>query len=567
MKLKFWKKKYVERDIEPDEIFMDTRNIPNFDVQQFEGRMEQSIPKRAIFFIGIFFLIIFLVFFYRLFVLQVNKGHEYFSRSQRNSINGRILFADRGIIYDRNGVELAWNEEKEEEGEFGKRAYIHDDGFGLLLGYVDGPKKDKFGFWWQETFIGKAGLEKQYNELLNGENGSKLTERTALGEIASENIVNEPVHGENLVVSIDSRLQGVLYDEIADLSGRIGYEGGAGVVMDIYTGEILAATSFPEYKSQVMSDGTDAATITDYLTNPRKPFLNRVLSGLYSPGSIVKPFVAIGALNEHIITKNTTVLSIGYIEIPNPYNPDQSTRFRDWREGGHGNVNVVRAIGDSVNTFFYAIGGGYKGQPGLGISKIEEYMNVFGVGQKTGVDMEGEVGGTIPSPEWKKRVFKGDAWRLGDTYNTSIGQYGFQVTPIQMVRSIAAIASDGVMITPSFSQESVSEPRRVSVDFSPEDYQTVREGMRDVVLEGTGQLMKVPYVNVAAKTGTAQTGLGNKFINSWAVGFFPYEEPRYAFAVLMDRGPSKSDLSASFVVRTFLDWMHTSAPEYFDPNN
>lgn len=558
----FKRKRLIQKDIEPDEIFMDSQNIPNFDVQQFEGRIETSISRKSIVYIALFFLLIIFIFIFKLNSLQIKRGENYSKISQRNSLNGQIIFADRGIVYDRNGVELAWNEEKSEEDDFGKRTYIKSGGFGVLLGYVDVPKKDKFGFWWQEKFIGKDGLEKYYDDYLNGENGSKFIEKNALGQIESENIVNEPVHGSNLNTSIDSRLQTKIYDSIVDLSSRIGYEGGAGVIMDIYTGEIIVSTSYPEYDPQVMSDGDNQELIKEYLVSSQKPFLNRSISGLYSPGSIVKPFVAIGALNENIITKDTRILSTGEVEIPNPYNPELSTIFRDWREGGHGYVNVVRAIGDSVNTFFYAIGGGLKNQTGLGITKIEEYMKVFGVGEKTGVDIGGEISGVVPNPDWKKRVFKGDVWRLGDTYNTSIGQYGFQVTPIQMVRSIAVIANEGVMITPSFSLESVSEPKKISKDILPEDYQTIKEGMRNVVEEGTGQLMNVSYVDVAAKTGTAQTGVGNKFVNSWSVGFFPYENPRYAFVVLMEKGPKKNDLSSSFVMRQAFDYMRDNTPEY-----
>ena len=245
--MRFLKRKKINRDIEPDEIFMDSHNMPDFDVQQFEGRIETSISKSSLFWVGVFFFFIMTVFFIKLSSLQVKKGEAYYKISEKNSLNSEIIFADRGIIYDRNGVELAWNEAKEEDGEFGKRAYIKEGGFGVLLGYVDVPKKDKFGFWWQEKFIGKDGLEKFHDVSLNGENGSKFIEKNALGKIESENIVNNPIHGSNLDVSIDSRLQSAMYNAIVDLSSRIGYEGGAGVIVDINTGEILVSTSYPEY--------------------------------------------------------------------------------------------------------------------------------------------------------------------------------------------------------------------------------------------------------------------------------------------------------------------------------
>jgi len=558
----FFRKKRKNKEINLDEILLDSQNIPRFDTQQFEGKLEQSISKKSLIFLGGFFSIIIMIFMYKLNVLQIKKGSAYYGISERNSVNGSIIFAERGVIYDRNGIELAWNSERGEDDEFGKRVYINKDGFGVLIGYVDSPKKDKYGFWWQENFIGVDGLEKNYNSILSGENGSKIIQKTATGKIESENIINEPKHGQNVSISIDSRLQTVMYDAIVDLSERIGYEGGAGIIIDIHTGEILVSVSYPEYNPEIMSSRTNQDVIRGYLLDPRRPFLNRVISGLYSPGSIVKPFIAIGALNEKIITPNTKILSTGFIEIPNPWNPDQPAIFRDWREKGHGNVDVVRAIGDSVNTFFYAIGGGYKNQPGIGISKIHEYMKIFGIGEKTGVDLSGEVSGTVPNPDWKKKIFKGEAWRLGDTYNTSIGQYGFQVTPIQMVRSTSIIANNGIYVTPSFSLESVSKISQVEKNIPKDYYDLVKDGMRNVVEGGTAQLLNVSYVKVAAKTGTAQTGQGNRFVNSWSVGFFPYENPKYAFTIIMEKGPAKNDLSSSFVMRTFLDWLRDNAPEY-----
>lgn len=559
----FFKKKIKnKKDINPDEIFLDSANRADFNIQQFEGRIERPISKKIFHLIALFFTLILFIFAYRLQVLQIKKGEAYFNISQRNSIYSKVIFADRGIIYDRNGQELAWNELQEEENEFSKRSYASDEGFGVLLGYVDEPKKDKFGFWWQEEFVGMSGVEKKFNNILNGENGSKFIERTARGQVFSENIVNEPLHGGQIFLSIDKDLQHATFNSIRDLSERIGYEGGAGIIMDIDTGEILTLTSYPEYDPNIMSSGKDRQKINEYLNSDKKPFLNRAISGLYSPGSTVKLFVALGALHEGIITKNTKILSTGSVEIPNPYNPEMSTTFRDWREEGHGNVDIVRAIGDSVNTFFYAIGGGLRNQKGLGITKIEEYIKIFGVGEKTEFDLLGEVAGVIPNPEWKRRVFNGDAWRLGDTYNTSIGQYGFQVTPIQMVRSVAAIANEGELVRPTILKDGEIQKEKVMVDFSKEHYQLIKDGMRDVVVAGTGQLLNVSYVSVASKTGTAQTGAGNRFINSWTMGFFPYENPKYAFVILMEKGPAKSDLSASFSMRQILDWMRENRPEY-----
>lgn len=561
-----WKKrrKMNKIGIDFDEILMDSKNIHSFDTQQFEGRIEKTISKSSIWSIGFVFVLIFLIFTGRLHALQIKKGEEYLQLSERNSLDSQLIFADRGVIFDRNNIELSWNVRTPEMGEFdfSHRAYTREPGSSVLLGYVKYPQKDKKGFYWQTEFTGMDGMEKEYNATLNGKNGSKIIEIDALGDTTSENMLNNPEHGQNLILTIDQRLQTAMYDSIRTLSEDIGYEGGSGAIMDLETGELIVATSYPEYDPSVLSDGSDSGLINSYFQDTRKPFLNRFVSGLYSPGSIVKPFIAIGALNEGIITPNTTVLSTGEIKVPNPYDPDLSTSFRDWQEGGHGTTDVRKALAESVNTFFYAIGGGYKNQKGLGITKIEEYIRLFDIGNKTNIDIGGEVAGTVPSPEWKKRIFKGDAWRLGDTYHTAIGQYGFQVTPVQMLRAISAIVNDGTLVTPHVVMATEPYEKHIEKSLSSENYQVIREGLRSVITEGTGQILNVSYVDLAGKTGTAQTGVGNKYVNSWTIGFFPYESPKYAYVVLMEKGPKEGDRSASFAFRTFLDWTRNNVPEF-----
>lgn len=563
------KRKLNRIGIDFDEIIMDSKNIHDFDVQQFEGRIETTITKNTIWVVGGAFVLALLVCAGRLHALQIKKGDEYRALAERNSLDSHVIFADRGVIFDRNGSELAWNERTPEMGEFdfSHRAYTDQPGTAVLLGYVKYPQKDKKGFYWQTQFAGMDGIEKSLDDRLTGENGSKIVEVSALGETASENILNAPEHGENITLTIDSRLQAAMYDSIRQLSEDIGYKGGAGAIMDLATGELVVATSFPEYSPEAITDGSDAALITSYFNDERKPFLNRLVSGLYSPGSIVKPFIALGALNEGLITPSTTILSTGKIEVPSPYDPEVVATFRDWKEGGHGVTDVRKALAESVNTFFYAIGGGYKGQKGLGVTKIEEYIRLFDIGNRTNTDMLGEIAGTVPSPEWKKRVFRGDAWRLGDTYNTSIGQYGFQVTPLMMLQAISGIATDGTLVSPHVVMDTPVRKKKIEKDLPAEDYAVIREGLRRVITDGTGQILNVPYAHLAGKTGTAQTGAGNKFINSWTVGFFPYEEPKYAYVLLMEKGPKEGDRSASFALRTFLDWVQLNAPEYFTGTN
>ncbi len=548
--------------VEPDEIFLDSKNLQNFDRQQFEGRIEKPISKKAIIFVGIFFLLFLGAFGTRLGYLQIQKGQAYLDRSQNNTLEKQIIFSDRGIIYDRNKVELAWNK-KAPDLPTTIRTYL-SPGFSHLLGYVSYPMQDKSGNFWQSEFIGKDGLEKQYNQQLKGTNGSKIVEIDARKVIHSENIVNAPVRGADLVTTIDSRIQKELYTLIKNLSTSNSFSGGAGVMMDINNGEVLTSVSFPEYDSEILSLGKDSKKIQGYLSDKRKVFLDRTISGLYTPGSIVKPFFAIGALTEGVIDPYKKILSTGSISIPNPYFPNQKTVFKDWRAQGW--VDMRQALAVSSDVYFYEIGGGYQDQKGLGIVNIEKYAELFGIGEKTGVDLPDEKGGVIPSPEWKIKNFNGEAWRVGDTYHTVIGQYGFQVTPLEMTRAVSAIANYGTLVTPHYILEDKTKESMTSkIDLKKENFDVVHEGMRQSVLTGTSVAINVPYVEVASKTGTAQVGLSKSKVNSWIIGFFPYENPKYAFTIMMESGPSSGSVGASSIMRQLLDWMSINTPQYFKP--
>jgi penicillin-binding protein 2 len=547
--------------VEPDEIFLDSKNLENFDRQQFEGRIEKTIPKKTIFTLGIMFLFFAGIFGTRLVYLQIGKGEAYFDRSQNNVLEKVIIFADRGIIYDRNKTELAWNK-KSDDGAVPTRAYI-SPGFSHLLGYVSYPTKDKSGHYWQGEFIGKDGLEKQYNRVLLGVNGAKIIETDARGKTYSENIVNAPKQGTDLVTSIDAGIQKELFTLIKNHAENNTFSGGAGVIMDLRNGEVITSTSFPEYNSEVLSLGVDKAAIEGYLSDKRKAFLERDISGLYTPGSIVKPFFALAALSEGIIDPYKEILSTGSISIPNPYFPDQKSVFKDWRVNGW--TNMMEALAVSSDVYFYEIGGGFEGQKGLGIAKLEEYAKLFGLNEKTGIDRPDEKSGNIPSPEWKLRNFDGDPWRLGDTYHTAIGQYGFQVTPLEMVRAVAAIGNNGRLLTPHLVlNDTEKEKLFKDIGLKPEYFDFVRKGMRDAVTYGTALSLNVPYVEAAAKTGTAQVGLSKNKVNSWVMGFFPYKNPKYAFTIMMEGGPATGTVGASSIMRLLLDWMSTNTPKYFN---
>ena len=196
---------------------------------------------------------------------------------------------------------------------------------------------------------------------------------------------------------------------------------------------------------------------------------------------------------------------------------------------------------------------------------MEKYFRLFGFGTETGIDLPGEESGTIPTPSWKEETFN-DAWRLGDTYNTAIGQYGFEVTPIQAVRAVSAIASDGTLVVPHVVRsEETAESGAVNILIPREYFDVVREGMREAVLRGTAQGLYTPAVSVAAKTGTAELGISKRRVNSWVIGFFPYKEPRFAFALVMESGPRENLVGATFVMREMIQWMAENTPEYLAP--
>jgi penicillin-binding protein 2 len=563
-KRRFNKRKKSVEEIYPDEIFLDSENLPDFDVHQFEGRIEKPISLTTIVSLSIVFLLFLVVIVGRAWLLQGEDGAVYAAKSEANRLRETVLFAERGAIYDRSGEKLAWNKLSEgADDSFSIRVYTKDPGFSHVLGYVKYPAKDKYGVYYRTDFQAVDGVEKYFDSTLSGTHGIKITETDALGVTQSESTVRQSANGENLTLSIDARLQKKLFEAIQSLARRVGFTGGGGVLMDVHTGEILALTSFPEYDSAVMAAGTDAKKISGYFEDTKKPFLDRVTQGLYTPGSIVKPYVALGALEEKIITPEKEILSTGSISVQNPYDPEKKTLFNDWK--AHGLVDMQHAIAVSSNVYFYEIGGGYGDQVGLGINRIVKYLSLFNLGSSPEAGFFAGPDGTIPSPEWKDRVFPGDPWRIGDTYYTAIGQYGFQVTPLQMLRAVSALANGGILIHPtilSIASSSVPMPPGESLPISESNLKIVRGGMRLGAQIGSASGLNLPYVEVAAKTGTAELGVSKQFVNSWVTGFFPYDNPRYAFTVIMERGPRANVYGATYVMRELLDWMHQSTPEY-----
>lgn len=555
--MSWYSKRRRDPEIAPDEIFLDAANTAGFDRGRFEGRIERPLARSTYTFLGGTLGLLFLVLLAQAWNLEVRQGSEFALKSERNSLESTTLFAERGIITDRNGVPLVTNVAG--SSTFARRVY-KTPGFSSLLGYVSYPKKDSSGNYYDTEMKGVAGVENSFNSLLSGQNGTLLVEQDVFGKLISQGTVVRPQNGASLTLSIDSRAQSAFYSAISGLAEKASYVGGAGVLMSVETGEIYALVSYPEYDSNVLSDGAPSSVIAGYATNPRRVYLNRPVQGLYTPGSVVKPLEAAGALADGTVTADYTVNATGSLSLPNPYNPSKPTIFPDWRVFGM--TDLRKAIAWSSDVYFYIVGGGYQGKEGLGIDRLKYWYDTFGLTSLTGIELPGENSGFVPTPSWKERVF-GESWNVGNTYHTAIGQYAMQVTLLEMARATAAVANGGKLLNTTL----VANPTPVytSLPIPAVDFRIVREGMREGVTYGTSHgLADLSFVTLAGKTGTAQTGVRNEFHNTWAVGFWPYERPKYVYVVMMERGPSTNLLGGIYAMHQILSELHKTAPEYFE---
>jgi len=558
--MKFFKKKKHTVEISPDEIFLDAKNISKFNQDNFDGRIETPVSSKAVIAVGIIASIFISIGLVKAFSLQVVQGDSFVKKSENNRIISTPLFGARGILYDRNGVALIRNVGTTTHTEIAKREYATFEGMAPLLGFVSYPKKDKSGRYWQTEYVGLDGLEKKYNDALSGINGKRIVQVDALGETTDIHITEESQDGTNLTLTVDAELQDATYKIIQNAMNEGGFKGGAVVVIDVDTGELIALVSAPSFPLYALNTPDGTKKLAEAQIDESKPFLNRAISGLYSPGSTVKPFMALAALQEDIISPNKQIESRGSITIKNPYGgPD--TVFRDWK--AHGYTDMREAIAVSSDVYFYSIGGGFGDQKGLGISKIDKYLKIFGFAERTGIDLPGESKGVIPTPEWKLKTFD-EEWRLGNTYHTSIGQYGSQVTPIQLARSVASIANGGRLVVPHLVQTITPRVDGVETKYtvSKEDLQIIREGMRQTVLSGSSPVLQQAGFPVAAKSGTAEIGIRKGRVNSWMSGYFPYQNPKYAFVVVLENGPVDTTYGAGKTSRDILKWIAENRPSY-----
>jgi penicillin-binding protein 2 len=448
------------------------------------------------------------------------------------------------------------------------RDYPYGDKMSHLLGYIGRindeeasqlEESDQTANYRGSDYIGKTGLEQSYEHDLHGTTGIEQVEVDAGGRAVRMVSSTAPVSGNTLILSIDAKLE-----EIAENS--FGNYRGALVAIDPNNGEVLAFVSKPGYDPNPFIDGIDTQSWDELNNSPDVPLNNRALRGQYPPGSTIKPFMALAGLNYHIRKPEQTINDPGVY-----YLPGSSRQYRDWKAGGHGTVNMFKAIQMSCDTYFYGLANE------MGIDNIYNFLSRFGFGQKTGIDMEGEASGLLPSQEWKMKRYQ-QIWYPGDTISVGIGQGYVLVTPLQLAFATATLANNGVAYQPHLVKEVqspnsdenrfiASQPLR-DLNINPKDLDLVRRAMVAVTQPGGTAVyasLGAPY-KIAGKTGTAQVVAmkqGEKYDakkvderlrdHAWFIAYAPADKPKIALAVLVENGGHGGGTAAP-IARKVLDY-------------
>ena len=420
-------------------------------------------------------------------------------------------------------------------------------------------KADALSNYKGSDHIGKSGLEQYYERNLHGITGFQQVEIDADGHAVRVLSSTPPIHGDNLILSIDSNLQRIAEEAFGERRGAL-------VAINPQNGEVLAFVSQPGFDPNLFVDGIDSESWKALNESLDRPLINRPLRGIYPPGSTFKPFVALAGLEAGKREPPFTISDPGYFSLPG-----HSHRYRDWKPGGHGQVDVRRAIAVSCDTFFYGLA------VELGIDNLASFVSHFGFGKRTGIDIKGEAEGLMPTPEWKWRRWK-QRWYPGETVIAGIGQGYTLVTPLQLAHATATLANNGIAIRPHLVasiQETASGINRPipiatmdQIPLKPENIELVKQGMMDVTVPG-GTAASIgagsPYA-IAAKTGTAQV-IGIKQNEKWDeskvaerlrdhalfIAFAPAEDPKIAVAVIVENG-SHGGSAAGPVARKVMDY-------------
>tara|TARA_B110000977_G_scaffold11392_1_gene14741 strand:+ start:5926 stop:7779 length:1854 start_codon:yes stop_codon:yes gene_type:complete len=450
------------------------------------------------------------------------------------------------------------------------RVYPYGASSAHLIGYVSSMnQKEKSNYdkknYNGTNFVGKTGIEKQYEKLLHGESGVKQIERNVAGRIVDTRIISPSIAGQDIYLNIDIDFQLKAESLLGDSRGVI-------ALINVKDGSILSLVSTPSFNPNWFVNGITVERYNDLSSNEDLPLFDRSIKGLYPPGSTIKPMIALAGLELNNITIKHSTFCPGYYKLNN-----YSRKFNDWKRSGHGKVNVIEAIAQSCDVFFYDLAFN------MGIDQIHDSLSYFQFGKQTGIDLPGELSGILPSREWKK-INKDEPWYRGETLITGIGQGFMTASPLQLALATAAIANKGQLLTPQVMMHSQSkngdlfEEQNLKAKQIPikdiSNWELIIEAMKQTVYGkfGTAKRLnnKLQY-SLAGKTGTAQVfGLDpeEEYIaenieeklrdHALFTGFAPIEDPQVAIAIIVENAGSGSSKAAP-LARELLD-------EYFIKN-
>ncbi len=452
-----------------------------------------------------------------------------------------------------------------------RRNYLSGELTAHILGYVGRISAEEYAALRDEGYIfndqlGKTGIELVYEDILRGKPGKKLAEVDASGrqQDVLDSRASQP--GQNVVLTIDLELQRKTADILRQFIGTS--DNAAAVVMDVHTGEILAMVSLPTYDNNLFSETLSQEELDALLNEPGKPLVNHAIAEMYAPGSSFKPITGLAALQEGVATPSTTIVSHGYITVPNQYDPSVVYVFHDW--AALGPLDFYGGISMSSDVYFYYLAGGKQdeGFQGLGEERLARYARSFGLGEPTGVHLPGESAGLVPDARWKERTVS-EMWYVGDTYNFGIGQGYLAVTPLQLLDAVVAIANDGELLRPRLVREildshgnvvtTLEKAVRQRLPVNQEHLAVMRQAMLQSVTTGVARSARVAGLAVAGKTGSAEFGPpradGSHDTHGWFVGFAPYENPEIAVVVFVQQGSGFTN-AAPAAARIFDYYFH-----------
>lgn len=558
--------------------------LPNFDASfgiRFSKNPWLILPFSSV------CLILFFIIFLRLFHLQIVEGRINRELADGNRIQIKVIHAQRGVIFDRNGKILASNSPAFRLlGNFahgGQKARLISREEALGMEVKNDPRSERLEVDNVRTYpmaeklahivgmvgeisetqlkdsqykdyhlgdrIGQVGIEAQYEKLLRGVDGGEIVEVDSKGSKVRTLRTNPPIPGQNINLTIDSALQDKIYENLTGTLKKVGSCCGAAIAMDPANGQILALVSMPSYDPNIFTKSEDETTISQIFSHPSSPILNRAISGTYPPGSTFKIVSSLAALAFGKITPDTTVLDNGVIYL-GPF------RFTNWyfNEYGkvEGSVNLLKAIQRSNDTYFY-----YVGQT-IGEQFLGSWANRLKLGSKLGIDLPSEVSGLIPSDAWKRKTF-GEGWYPGDTLHMAIGQGFVLTTPLQILGITSFIAQDGILYKPQMVLTNFKPEVLVSNLASADKIKLIKDGLKLVPKSGgTAWPFFTFPIPTAGKTGTAEFGDPKSRTHAWYTSFAPADNPKIALTILVEGGGEGSSVSAP-IAKEVYRW-------YFSPD-